>query len=45
VLISVSRTFQAVKRGEPFLEEDFDILLNRRGLLSRIFRPLFRLVT
>jgi high-affinity nickel-transport protein len=45
VLISVYRTFQAVKRGEPFLEDDFDILLNKRGFLSRIFRPLFRLVT
>ena len=45
VLISVFRTFQAVKRGEPFAEEDFDILLNKRGFLSRIFRPLFRLVT
>ncbi len=45
VLISVYRTFQAVKRGEPFVEDDFDILLNKRGFLSRIFRPLFRLVT
>jgi nickel/cobalt transporter (NiCoT) family protein len=45
VLISVYRTFQAVKRGDPFLEDDFDILLTRRGFLSRIFRPLFRLVT
>jgi nickel/cobalt transporter (NiCoT) family protein len=45
VLASVYRAFQAVKRGEPFVEEDFDILLNKRGLLSRIFRSLFRLVT
>ncbi len=45
VLISVYRTFQAVKRGEPFVEEDFDLLLNKRGFLSRIFRPLFKLVT
>jgi nickel/cobalt transporter (NiCoT) family protein len=45
VLVSVYRTFRAVKRGEPFAEEDFDILLNKRGFLSRIFRPLFRLVT
>jgi nickel/cobalt transporter (NiCoT) family protein len=45
VLISVYRTFQAVKRGEPLVENDFDILLNRRGFLSRIFRPLFKLVT
>jgi high-affinity nickel-transport protein len=45
VLISVYRAFRAVKRGDPFIEDDFDILLNRRGLLSRIFRPLFRIVT
>jgi len=45
VFISVYRTFQAVKRGEPFVEDDFDILLNSRGLLARIFRPLFKLVT
>jgi high-affinity nickel-transport protein len=45
VLVSVYRTFHAVKRGEPFAEDDFDILLNRRGFLSRIFRPLFKLVT
>jgi len=45
VLVSVYRTFQAVKRGVPFAADDFDILLNSRGFLARIFRPLFRLVT
>ncbi|MDE3174971.1 MAG: HoxN/HupN/NixA family nickel/cobalt transporter [Pseudomonadota bacterium] len=45
VLISVWRTFQAVKRGEPFSDDDFDILLNSRGFLARLFRPLFALVT
>ena len=45
VLMSIYRTFQAVKRGKPFVEEDFDILLNKRRFLSRIFRPLFKLVT
>ena len=45
VLVSVCRTFQAVKRGEPFVDDDLDILLNSRGLLSKVFRPLFRLVT
>ena len=45
VLISVYKTFQAVKRGEPFVDSDFDLLLNNRGFLSRIFRPLFGLVT
>jgi high-affinity nickel-transport protein len=45
VLISVWRTFQAVKRGEAFHEDDFDLLLNNRGFLARIFRPLFRVVS
>ena len=45
VLVSVWRTFQSVKRGEPFSENDFDILLNSRGFLARLFGPLFRLVS
>lgn len=45
ILISVVKTFRRVQRGERLVEEDLDMLLNRRGLLSRIFRPLFRLVT
>ena len=45
VLMSIWRTFRAVKRGELFVEEDFDVLLNNRGVLARLFRPLFRLVT
>jgi nickel/cobalt transporter (NiCoT) family protein len=44
VLISVWRTFQAVKRGAPFSENDFDMLLNNRGFLARLFRPLFKIV-
>ncbi len=35
--------FQAVKRGEPFVDDDLDILLNGRGFLSCIFRPLLLL--
>ena len=45
VFVSVHRTFRAVKRGEPFVAEDFDLLLNGRGFLARIFRPLFGMVT
>jgi high-affinity nickel-transport protein len=45
VLISVWRTFRAVRRGEAFSEDDFDILLNNRGFLARLFRPLFKLVS
>ena len=28
--------------ASAFVEEDFDILLNNRGFLARLFRPLFR---
>jgi len=44
VLVSVCNTFRAVRRGEPFSGDDFDVLLNSRGLLARLFRPLFRLI-
>jgi len=45
ILAAIFRTFRAVKRGERLVNEDFDMLLNSRGLLTRLFRPLFRLVT
>ncbi len=44
ILRSIYRTFRSVRRGEPYLEEDFDLLLANRGLLSRLFRPLFRMI-
>jgi nickel/cobalt transporter (NiCoT) family protein len=45
ILRSVFRAFRRVQRGEPFVDEDFDMLLAHRGLLARIFRRLFRLIT
>jgi nickel/cobalt transporter (NiCoT) family protein len=45
ILCSVWKTFAHVRNGGAFVEEDLDVLLNGRGLLSRWFRPLFRLVT
>ncbi|AOJ68881.1 MULTISPECIES: HoxN/HupN/NixA family nickel/cobalt transporter [Burkholderia] len=45
ILISVHRTFRAVRRGEPLVEQDLDLLLNRRGFFARIFRPLFAIVS
>ncbi|HTH98287.1 MAG TPA: HoxN/HupN/NixA family nickel/cobalt transporter [Stellaceae bacterium] len=44
IAISVYRTFRHVRRGGQYVDEDFDMLLNRRGLLARLFRPMFRLV-
>ena len=45
VLRSIYRAFVRVRRGEPYMEEDFDLLLGNRGLLSRLFRPVFRMIT
>jgi nickel/cobalt transporter (NiCoT) family protein len=44
ILLSVYRTFREVRRGGAFVEEDLNHLLARRGLLGRLFRPMFRLV-
>jgi high-affinity nickel-transport protein len=44
VLQSVMRSFMRVRRGEPYVEEDFDLLLGSRGFLSRLFRPMFNLI-
>jgi len=41
---SVYRTFQHVRRGGRYVDEDLDMLLNKRGVLARLFRPMFRLV-
>lgn len=45
ILQSVWRTFRHVRGGGRYVEEDFDLLLNSRGLLARLFRPAFRLVS
>src|SRR6201996_4567292 len=45
ILLGVWKTFRHVRRGGAFHDQDFDLLLNSRGLLARLFRPLFRLVT
>lgn len=44
ILQAVWRTFRHVRDGGRYAEEDFEILLNKRGLLARFFRPLFRLI-
>jgi len=45
ILRSVYQTFQEVRRGGAFVEEDLNQLLAQRGFLGRIFRPMFRLVS
>lgn len=44
ILRSVWDRFRQVRNGGAYVEEDLDMLLAGRGLLARIFRPLFRLV-
>jgi high-affinity nickel-transport protein len=41
---SIYLAFLRVRRGEPYVEEDFDLLLGSRGFLSRLFRPVFGMI-
>jgi high-affinity nickel-transport protein len=45
ILAGIWRTFRHVRAGGAFADEDFDLLLNSRGLLARLFRPMFGLVS
>lgn len=45
ILRAIYRSWRKVRSGGAYDEEDFDMLLAGRGLLARIFRPLFRTVT
>jgi high-affinity nickel-transport protein len=45
ILRHVWRSFRRARRGEPVAEQELDLLLSGRGLVSRLFRPLFRMVT
>jgi high-affinity nickel-transport protein len=45
VLRSIYRAFVRVRNGEPYVEEDFDMLLGSRGFLTRLFRPAFKMIT
>jgi high-affinity nickel-transport protein len=45
VLRGVWRAFRRVRRGLPYSEDDLDLLLNNRGVLARLFRPMLRLVS
>ena len=44
VLISVYRTFQHVRQGGRFTDENLNLLLSKRGFFGRIFRGLFQLI-
>jgi high-affinity nickel-transport protein len=44
ILGTVYRTFRRVKAGAPYVDEDLNMLLAGRGLLARVFRPMFRMI-
>ena len=45
ILRSVYISFREVRRGGTYADEDLNRLLEQRGLLGRLFRPIFRLVS
>jgi high-affinity nickel-transport protein len=45
IFASIYRSYRRVRAGGAYVDEDLDVLLNNRGLLARLFRPLFKLVT
>ncbi len=45
VLVGVCRLFRRVRRGGQYAEDELDRFLAQRGLLGRLFRRLFRLIS
>jgi high-affinity nickel-transport protein len=45
VLRLIYRAFARMRSGGSYQGEDFDALLSNRGCLSRIFRPIFRMIS
>lgn len=45
ILRDVFRAFRKVKRGGSYDEQTLDDLLGERGLMSRIFRPFYKLIS
>jgi nickel/cobalt transporter (NiCoT) family protein len=45
ILRGVWASFRKARRGEPVEEQELNALLADRGLLARLFKPLFRMVS
>ncbi|HZC57984.1 MAG TPA: HoxN/HupN/NixA family nickel/cobalt transporter [Xanthobacteraceae bacterium] len=45
ILRHVWQSFRRARRGEPVADHELDLLLSGRGVLARLFRPLFRMVS
>jgi high-affinity nickel-transport protein len=44
IFVAVWRTFHRVRTGGTFVAEDLDTLLAGRGIIARVFRPMFGMV-
>jgi len=44
IMIGTCKTFNRVKKGGRYDDEDMDLILARGGLLAHLFRPFFRLI-
>ncbi|MBO9134473.1 HoxN/HupN/NixA family nickel/cobalt transporter (plasmid) [Rhizobium sp. B230/85] len=45
IFVSIYQSYRRVRAGGTYVEEDLDLLLNNRGFLARVLRPMFKLVT
>ena len=45
IFLSIYESYRRVRAGGAYIDGDLDVLLNNRGFLARLFRPLFKLVT
>jgi len=45
ILRAIYKAWRNVRNGGVYVEDDFDMLLADRGFISRLFKPLFRLIT
>jgi nickel/cobalt transporter (NiCoT) family protein len=45
ILVRVYQTFQHVKAGGAYDDEDLNLLLAKGGFISRLCRPLFKMIT
>jgi high-affinity nickel-transport protein len=44
ILIRIWGVFRRVRSGASYVDEDLNVLLAGRGLLARLFRPMFRMI-
>ncbi|PQV54595.1 HoxN/HupN/NixA family nickel/cobalt transporter [Paraburkholderia sp. BL21I4N1] len=45
ILKSIYQAWRNVKQGGRYVDDDFDMLLANRGFFSRLFKPLFRMIS